>query len=129
MDLAIIGQLNGKFSSWEEVLSGVPQGSVPWPLVFLIFINDLDDAAAGCDLLRKFADDTKLGKKMATQQDSTELQESLNKVLEWAATWGMEFNVSKCKVMHLGTRNPKFEYQMAGQKLKDVQKKKTLVYS
>jgi hypothetical protein len=126
MDLAIIGQLNGKFSSWEEVLSGVPQGSVLGPLLFLIFINDLDDAAAGCDLLRKFADDTKLGKKMATQQDSTELQESLNKVLEWAATWGMEFNVSKCKVMHLGTRNPKFEYQMAGQKLKDVTEEKDI---
>ncbi len=58
--------LNGKFSSWEEVLSGMPQGSVLGllPVLFNIFINDLNNWAAGADILKKFADDTKLGKKI-----------------------------------------------------------------
>ena len=53
--------LNGEFSEWMEVLSGVPQGSVLGPLLFIIFINDLDTMAAAADLLSKFADDTKVG--------------------------------------------------------------------
>jgi hypothetical protein len=52
--------LNGKFSTWADVLSGVPQGSVLGPILFLKFINDLDVAAPLIDILRKFADDTKL---------------------------------------------------------------------
>ena len=118
--------LNGKFSSWEEVLSGVPQGSVLGPLLFLIFINDLDGSAAGCDILRKFADDTKLGKQIRTHQHNIELQEALNRLLEWSKTWGMEFNVAKCKVMYLGSKNPKFEYEMAGQKLQEVAEEKDI---
>ena len=52
--------INGKASSWAEVLSGVPQGSVLGPLLFLVFINDIDEAVSKLDLIRKFADDTKL---------------------------------------------------------------------
>ena len=61
--------LNGKFSSWEEVLSGVPQGSVLGPLLFVIFINDMDDMVSQIDTLKKFADDTKLGKTVRTEKD------------------------------------------------------------
>jgi hypothetical protein len=52
--------LNGKESPWEEGLSGVPQGSVLGPLLFTIFINDLDMAVSELELLLKFADDTKV---------------------------------------------------------------------
>ncbi len=98
--------LNGKFSSWLEVLSGVPQGSVLGPLLFVIFINVMDDTVEHLtSILRKFADNTKLGKKVRTDRERQELQEALDKLYHWADRWGMEFNVSKCKVMHMGHAN------------------------
>jgi hypothetical protein len=60
--------INGEESSWEEVLSGVPQGSVLGPPLFTVFINDLDDVIKCIELLKKFADDTKLG-QTATPRD------------------------------------------------------------
>jgi len=107
-----------KFSSWEEVLSRVPKGSVLGPLLFLVFINDMDDQVeAIICIMRKFADDTKLGKTVKDEKDQEEMQEALDKLCDWAEQWGMMFNVSKCKVMNMGHANPKYEYTMAGQKL------------
>ncbi len=88
--------LNGKHSTWADVLSGVPQGSVLGPILFLIFINDLDAAVAMVDIVRKFADDTKLGSTVETDLDRENLQEALNNLTDWASKWGMEFNVKKC---------------------------------
>jgi ribonuclease P/MRP protein subunit RPP40 len=70
--------LNGKFSSWADVLSGVPQGSILGPILFLIFINHLDGAARLIEILRKFADDTKLGQTMSTDEDKERLQQALD---------------------------------------------------
>ena len=109
--------LNGEASTWIEVLSGVPQGSVLGPLLFLIFINDIDDAAKYINILRKFADDTKLGHKVITAADCEIVQTQLDSLCSWATTWGMEFNVSKCKVLHVGRRNPNHIYTMNGHNL------------
>ena len=61
--------LNGEFYEWLQVLSGVPQGSVLGPLLFLIFINDIDEAVSTIEIIRKFADDTKIGNSMVTMED------------------------------------------------------------
>ncbi len=111
--------LNGKYSTWAEVLSGVPQGSVLCPILFLIFINDLDTAAVFIDLLRKFADDTKLGQTAATAEESERLQQALTNLCEWSEKWGMAFNIKKCKVMHLGHNNPGQAYSRRGQALEE----------
>jgi hypothetical protein len=113
--------LNGKFSSWAEVLSGVPQGSVLGPILFLIFINDLDGAARLIEILRKFADDTKLGQTMSTDEDKKRLQQALDNLCEWADKWGMEFNIKKCKIMHLGHNNPGHIFTMKNQQLETTE--------
>jgi len=109
--------LNGKKSGWERVLSGVPQGSVLGPLLFMIFINDLDAAARKAAILKKFADDTKLGGRAGTTEERKRLQEALDELDQWARRWGMEFNVKKCKVLHIGHNNSGHAHTMNGQQL------------
>jgi hypothetical protein len=106
--------LNGQSSDWEEVLSGVPQGSVLGPPLFTIYI---DDIVRFIEILRKFADDRKLGNTVATPEDRGRLELALTKLCELARTWGMEFNIRKCKVMHLGHNNTEQAYFMEGQQL------------
>ena len=92
--------VNGKFSSWETVTSGVPQGSVLGPVLFLIYINDLPEAL-DC-ALRLFADDTKLFSTIKNVQDEEKLQGNIFNACEWANKWQMIFNTNKCKTMHIG---------------------------
>ncbi|CAL4088193.1 unnamed protein product, partial [Meganyctiphanes norvegica] len=64
--------------------------------------------------------------KSHDMQGSSELQEDLNRVLEWAMKWKMEFNVEKCKIMHLGHNNPKVIYSMDNVNLKATNEEKDL---
>ena len=94
--------INGAESDWDDVTSGVPQRSALKPLLFVIFINDIDSAV---DLLHttlwKFADDTKGARTISCLADSTGLQCDLNALADWASIWQMKFNEDKCKVIHL----------------------------
>ena len=112
--------INGEASEWAAVLSGVPQGSVLGPLAFIVFINDLDFAATLIDIINKFADDTKVGHVIKNITNQTDLQDCLDKLCDWAKTWGMQFNEKKCKVIHFGRSNPKFDYYMNNIKLTEV---------
>lgn len=116
--------LNGASSPWGDVTSGVPQGSVLGPVLFIIFINDLDKNVLSN--ISKFADDTKIGGKAQNDFDAQQIQLDLNKVAAWSEKWQMKFNVDKCKVMHIGHHNPKHEYFMAGKKLIPVTEEKDL---
>ena len=118
--------LNGKSSTWEAVLSGVPQGSVLGPLLFLIFINDLDTAAATAEILWKFADDTKIAQPIRSGADKVALQRALDSLTGWAENWGMAFNVQKCKVMHVGRNNPRHDYTMGGSILAETVEERDL---
>jgi hypothetical protein len=118
--------LDGECSEWIAVLSGVPQGSVLGPLLFLLFINDLDLAASEVTAMAKFADDTKVGQRIVSDADRALLQSALDKLCGWAAEWGMQFNVSKCKVMHFGRQNPKNVYTMSSQQLEVVESERDI---
>ncbi len=112
--------VNGEKSEWKEVLSGVPQGSVLGPSQFTVFIDDLENDIKKENLevyIIKFADDTKGMKVIDGEEDRVKLQRALDLLVEWATTWGMEFNAKKCKVMHVGPRNPGYDYFMGGEKL------------
>ena len=69
----------------------------------------------------KFADDTKLARIIDSQADSEELQAELNNLAQWATKWTMSFNELKCKVMHVGRKNPRNNYQINDHILEETQ--------
>ena len=69
----------------------------------------------------KFADDTKVARIVATEEGRAELQDALTKLEHWADRWGMEFNISKCKVMHFWRNNPRHDYRMKGRLLEKTE--------
>ena len=116
--------VDGEVSNWKSVLSGVPQGSVLGPILFLIYINDLDDSITSNVL--KFADDTKLFRKVNTDGDKQHLQNDLDRLVKWSEKWQMLFNFGKCKCLHTGHRNLNVNYKMGDTVLGTTVKEKDL---
>merc|ERR1711923_386122 len=91
--------VDGHTSDEKPVLSGVPQGSVLGPILFLIFINDISDSIDS--FLRLFADDCLLYREIKTREDQDMLQKDLDTLVKWAKKWGMEFNIKKCNILSI----------------------------
>ena len=104
--------INSEGSEWSDVLSGIPQGSVLGPALFLVLINDLPDSIA--NFVKIFADDTKVYSTISTISDSDfdKLQSDLTKSSDWSDIWELRFNAKKCKSLHIGRNNPRHQYYM-----------------
>ena len=76
-------RINNKFSSWINVISGIPQGSILGPLLFIIFNNDLPEVCGEVSNIFLYADDAKLFKHIQTPEDRSSLQDMFNNVQLW----------------------------------------------
>jgi hypothetical protein len=112
--------IEGEASSSVHVDSGVPQGTVLGPLLFLLFINDLPLHVHS--QVRLFADDALLYRKITSRDDQVLLQQDLTSLEAWAVTWGMRFNANKCNVMRITrSRKPHTQfYNLGGHILEQV---------
>lgn len=105
--------LGNHYSQWNDVESGVPQGSVLGPVLFIIFIDDLAELISCVG--KMYADDTKVMCGLNRSNpipDIKNLQDDIDCIMKWTQIWGMQLNIKKCKVMHIGKSNPKHTYSM-----------------
>ena len=93
--------VDGCFSQEANVTSGVPQGTVLGPLLFLLFINDLPTVLHPDTKCRLFADDCLLYRTIKSTNDQLQLQKDLDALESWSKLWGMAFNAKKCNVMSI----------------------------
>ena len=105
-------------------MSGIPQGSVLGHLLFLIYKYDLDNSITSNVL--KFADDTRLFRKVNTDDDKQHLQNDLDKLVNWSDKWQMLLNFGKWKCLYTGHGNWYINYNMGDTVLGTIVKEKDL---
>ena len=112
--------VNGQHSPWVDVTSGVPQGSVLGPVLFLLYINDIQDSIQSN--IRLFADDSIVYREINSPDDQVKLQQDLQTLANWSKTWLMDFNIKKCAILSITRkRNPSsFPYSIHGKLLSRV---------
>ena len=111
-------------SNWLPVMSGVPQGSVLGPVLFLNYINDTDNNLESVASL--FADDAKIYKIIKTKEDIEALQRDLKQLDNWSDKWLLSFNMDKCNTMHVGHNTQQAEYHLKGAMLNKSSQEKHL---
>ena len=103
-------ELNGVKSESRNVVSGIPQGSVLGPLLFLIYINDLPDNVKST--IYMYADDTKVYREIDSDTDVQTLQEDLRIMSEWSNKWLLKFHPQKCTSIAIGNENMVHSYEL-----------------
>ena len=94
--------IRGEHSEWEQVTSGVPQGSVLAPIMFIVFMNDLGTNISQESYINMFADDAKILRRITDENSCESLQKDIDTLNNWSNTWSMEFNSKKCHVVRFG---------------------------
>jgi len=112
--------VNGTHSTWGDVTSGVPQGSVLGPALFLLYVNDIQEKIQSN--MRLFADDSIVYREIKSIDDHVILQRDLDALAEWSTTWLMHFNVGKCAILPITKKHSPsvFQYNIFGETLQRV---------
>ena len=108
------------YSDFIPVVSGVPQGSVLGPLLFLLYINDIVDLFGNDLTVKLFADDVKMYVNISDVKNVNTLQEGLFALSRWASDWQLNISIKKCAVLHLGRNNLFYDYAIDGSVLPNV---------
>ena len=116
--------VQGSKSEWVSVDSGIPQGSVLGPTLFLIYVNDVPEQMQSA--VKMFADDVKMFCRVSRPSCLLSFQNDLLALEEWSRKWLLHLNVSKCKVMHLGPANFHSPYFLNGMELAEVSQERDL---
>ena len=108
--------VNGCFSEWLPVLSGVPQGSVLGPLLFLLYVDEFHQVIHHSSI-KLFADNVALYKEIISSNDQSSLQEDLTRIFKWSQLWQLKLNPLKCESICISYKcSPsKCSYSLAGQ--------------
>ena len=109
--------VENEFSSVKNVNSGVIQGSCLGPLLFLLFINDIDGIGVNDSICKLYADDLKLYTNYTDSDSVDSLQSTLNNLYAWSVKWQLGINYSKCHILHLGSKNSNSNYFINGFKI------------
>ncbi|GAB0179154.1 cAMP-dependent protein kinase inhibitor alpha [Grus japonensis] len=111
-------------SKWRTVMNGIPQGSVLGLALFNIFVVNMD---SGIECTHsKFANDTKLCGAVNMLEGRDAIQRDLDRLERWARANHMKFNKAKCKVLHMGRRNPKHSYRLGKEWIESSPEEKDL---
>jgi Reverse transcriptase (RNA-dependent DNA polymerase)/Endonuclease-reverse transcriptase len=101
---------SGHLSNTSVVTSGVPQGSILGPLLFLLYIHDMPNVISPGTSILFYADDCKVFRPIFNNTDRVTLQNDLNQLLIWSSDWQLPFNVKKCCVLNVGSHSIAHEY-------------------
>ena len=113
-------------SSVAQVISGVPQGSVLGPMLFLVYTNYLPLVVSST--IGLFTDDTYIYRVIKSKEDTTDLQRDLDALVNWEQTWSMKFHSDKCKVLTITSKRKiiRFDYKIHNKFLEKVDHAKYL---
>ena len=103
--------VNNNTSTWAEVCSGVPQGSVLGPILFVLHINDLPDKVSS--FIKLFAEDTKIYRPILNSSDIANIQKDIDEMVQWSKDWLLQYHPQKCSKLRLGPEQPGTTYHMA----------------
>ena len=103
------------YADFQSVGSGIGQGTILGPLLFILYIDKISDVSNGLSSkIKLYADDSKLYGNCSTLTDCMNIADDLAKIDKWCSDWQLSINSNKCEIMHLGSRNLKYSYELNG---------------
>ena len=108
------------YSPYEPVLSGIPQGTILGPALFILYINSIAEIPTS-STIQLYADDAKLYRGISSDEDAEQMQNDLSRVCDYFRDWQLNINTEKCELIHIGQINRHNNYLLDGQNIQTEQ--------